>query len=51
MPRRERLDAPGTLHYVILRGIEKHRIQDDVGDRRVFAERMGELSAGIEMPV
>ena len=27
MPRQARLDAPGTLHYVILRGIEKRRIK------------------------
>jgi len=25
MPRQVRLDAPGTLHLVILQGIEKHR--------------------------
>jgi len=29
MPRQARLDAPGTLHHVILRGIEKKKIVDD----------------------
>jgi len=29
MPRGPRLDAPGTLHHVILRGIERHKIVDD----------------------
>ena len=29
MPRQARLDAPGTLHHVIVRGIEKGRIVDD----------------------
>ena len=29
MPRQARLDAPGTLHHVIVRGIEKRRIVDD----------------------
>ena len=29
MPRQARLDAPGTLHHVIIRGIEKRRIVDD----------------------
>ena len=43
MPRRARLDAPGTLHHVIIRGIEKQRIVDDVADRKNFVERMGSL--------
>jgi len=29
MPRRARLDAAGTLHHVIIRGIERRRIVDD----------------------
>jgi len=29
MLRQARLDAPGTLHHVIVRGIEKRRIVDD----------------------
>ena len=45
MPRRARLDAPGTLHHVILRGIEKRRIVDDVADRKNFVRRLGELAA------
>jgi REP element-mobilizing transposase RayT len=44
MPRRARLDAPGTLHHVIVRGIEKRRIVNDVVDRKNFVKRMGELS-------
>jgi len=28
MPRQARLDAPGTLHHVIVREIEKRRIED-----------------------
>jgi len=28
MPRRPRLDAPGTLHHVIVRGIVKRQWQD-----------------------
>jgi len=28
MPRQARSDAPGTLHHVIVRGIEKRRIVD-----------------------
>ena len=44
MPRRARLDAPGTLHHVILRGINKRRIVDDIADRKNFVKRMGELA-------
>jgi hypothetical protein len=36
MPRQARLDAPGTLHHVIVRGIEKRRIVDDKVDRDNF---------------
>ena len=43
MPRRARLDAPGTLHHVIVRGIERRRIVNNVADRKNFFERLGEL--------
>ena len=46
MPRRARLDAPGTLHHVMVRGIERRRIVNDVADRKNFVERLGELSTG-----
>jgi REP-associated tyrosine transposase len=39
MSTRARLDAPGTLHHVIVRGIEKRPIVDDAKDRRQFIER------------
>ena len=35
MPRQARLDAPGTLHHVIIRGIEKREIVDDAKDKMV----------------
>lgn len=41
MPRLARLDAPGTLHHVIVRGIEKRRIVDDETDRHDLVSRMG----------
>ncbi len=37
MPRQPRLDSPGTLHYVIIRGIERRRIVED-GENRVVRE-------------
>jgi len=44
MPRQARLDAPGTLHHVIVRGIEKRRIVDDRKDGENFVTRMGEIA-------
>jgi REP element-mobilizing transposase RayT len=44
MPRRARLDAPGTLHHVIVRGIEGRRIVNDVADRKNFVKRLRELA-------
>ena len=44
MPRQARLDCPGTLHHVIVRGIERRRIVDDDEDRRNFVSRMGKLA-------
>lgn len=46
MPRRARLDVPGTLHHVMVRGIERRRIVNDVGGRKNFVERLGEFAAG-----
>jgi putative transposase len=42
MPRRARLDAPGTLHHVIVRGIEKRQIVDAYGDCEDFVQCLGE---------
>jgi putative transposase len=41
MPRLARLDSPGTLHHVMIRGIEKRRIVDDDQDRRNWVDRLG----------
>ena len=43
MPRQARLDASGTLHHVIVRGIEKRRIVDDQKDREAFVSRLGDV--------
>ena len=45
MPRQARLDAPGTLHHVIVRGIEKRRIVDDGKDRENFVKRVGNIAS------
>ncbi len=44
MPRGARLDAPGTLHHVMIRGIERRNIVDDETDREDFVSRLGKLS-------
>jgi putative transposase len=44
VPRQARLDAPGTLHHVILWGIERRRIVDDDKDRKNFVSRLGNLA-------
>ena len=45
MPRQARLDAPGTLHHVILRGIARGHIVTDEEDRAAFLRRVGDLTA------
>ena len=41
MPRHPRLDSPGTLHHVILRGMERGQIVQDDPDRMEFLIRLG----------
>jgi putative transposase len=41
MPRRARLDAPGALHHVIVRGINRADLFADDVDRKKFLERLG----------
>jgi REP element-mobilizing transposase RayT len=44
MARQARLDAPGTLHHVMIRGIERSPIFKDDRDREDFISRMGLLA-------
>jgi putative transposase len=43
MPRLARLDAPGVLHHIIIRGIERRKIFRDERDRENFLGRLGKL--------
>ena len=43
MPRKARIDAPGALHHVIVRGIERRKIFRSDYDRKNFLNRLGEL--------
>jgi REP element-mobilizing transposase RayT len=43
MPRLARLDAPGLLHHIIIRGIERRAIFKDDFDRENFLARLSRL--------
>ena len=43
MPRQPRLDAPGTLHHVMIRGIDGTKIFRDNEDRKDFLSRISRL--------
>jgi REP-associated tyrosine transposase len=43
MPRAPRLDFPGALHHVIVRGIERRKIFHGDADRRAFLSRLAAL--------
>jgi len=43
MAREPRLDAPGSMHHVIVRGIERRRIFESDKDREDFLTRLGQV--------
>jgi len=51
MSRQAMLDSPGTLHHVMIRGIERRRIVDDDQDRSDFVRRLGDLAATSGTPI
>jgi putative transposase len=48
MPRQARIDFPGLLHHVIVRGIEKRSIFLDEQNREEFLSRFARLLAETE---
>jgi putative transposase len=42
MPRKARIDAPGALQYIIIRGIECNPIFNDAQDYKNFIDRLWE---------
>ena len=40
MPRLARLDAPGVLHHIIIRGIERRKIFIDDQDKDNLTDRL-----------
>ena len=51
MPRLPRLDAPGVLHHVMGRGIEKRKIFINKKDRNDFISRLAQLAEGDAMDI
>ena len=45
MPRKSRIDAPGALHHVIGRGINRQEIFSDKMDYKNFLDRLGAIVA------
>jgi putative transposase len=43
MPRQSRIDAPGALHHVMIRGIDRTAIFRTDEDRDSFLDRLGEI--------
>jgi REP element-mobilizing transposase RayT len=43
MPRKARIDAPGALHHIIIRGIERKAIFKDAEDYENFLDRLGKV--------
>ncbi len=43
MPRQARIDAPGALHHIICRGIERHKLFFNDDDRDDFVNRLSRI--------
>ena len=50
MPRKARIDAPGALHHIIVRGIERRKIFLDDTDRNSFLDRLGTILKNTTTP-
>lgn len=50
MPRKSRIDAPGALHHVIGRGINRQEIFSDETDYRNFLDRLGDIVSKTKTP-
>lgn len=50
MPRKARLDAPGALHHIMVRGIERRKIFCDDRDRVDFLERLAGVLCESQTP-
>jgi len=48
MPRQARIDAPGALHHIIVRGIGRCKIFKDDADMKSFVERFRKIIGDTE---
>ena len=48
MPRQSRLDAPGTFHHLVVRGIEGMPVFKDKEDREQFLHHVVDLAQPTE---
>ena len=51
MPRKPRIDAPGMVHHIVARGIERRQIFIDDQDRNFFLGRLADLVLETENPL
>ena len=51
MPRGPRLDAPGALHHVMVRGLERRRIFEMTADRRDFLQRLAAVVTATRLTI
>jgi len=47
MYRSARLDAPGVLHHIIIRGIERRKIFRNNADKNNFIDRLSKLRGAV----
>lgn len=50
MPRKARIDAPGALHHIMIKGIERRAIFEDDQDYSNFLERLGDVLSETSTP-
>ncbi len=50
MPRQARIDTPGALHHIMIRGIEGRNIFQDNKDRDDFIQRLGNILSDTSTP-
>ncbi len=48
MPRKSRIDAPGALHHIIARGIDRGKIFQYPADKLNFLNRLAEILKATE---
>ena len=50
MPRRARIDAPGALHHIICRGIERRKVFQNDTDKDDFIDRLSRALTETQTP-